>query len=216
MSLLLTFFVLLFSMSELKREESMLLLESLRRRFGNETAPLSVMPGRHRPTSAHTERTPSLGRARQEDTHTGGDRVRAPAGDHPRVRTIRNQGQVIEGAVVFFGQGSATLSEEAQQTLKRILDQIAGKPQKVEIRGHTSTLPLAADSPFRNHRELAFQRAAAVADFLVSLGIERERLRISVAAETEPLSAPGRPETSYLNDRVELIILDELVDEFRQ
>lgn len=216
MSLLLTFFVLLFSMSELKREESMLLLESLRRRFGNEKAPLSVMPGMHRPTSARTETHPSLGRARQQDTHTGGDRVRAPVGDHPRVRTIRNQAQVVEGAVVFFTQGSASLSDEARQTLRTVLDQIAGKPQKIEIRGHTSSLPLPADCPFKNHRELAFHRAAAVADFLVALGVERDRLRISVAGDTEPLSAPGRPETSYLNDRAELIILDELVDEFRR
>lgn len=216
MSLLLTFFVLLFSMSELKREESVLLLESLRRRFGNETAPLSVMPGPHRPTPARAERQPTLARAKVQDTHPGGDRTRAPVGDNPRVRTIRNQTQIIEGAAVYFSTGSAELTTEARHTLKQVLDQIAGKPQKIEVRGHTSALPLPANSPFRNHRELAFARAGAVVDYLVSLGIERQRLRIAVAADTEPLTSPARPEMHYLNDRVELIILDELVDDFER
>ena len=214
MSLLLTFFVLLFSMSELKREESILLLESLRRRFGNETAPLSVMPGAHRPTAARTERYPSLARARQEHTQTGGDRVRAPSGDYPRVQTIRPSAQVIEGAVVFFPHGSATLSEEGKRVLHQVLEQIAGKPQKIEVRGHTSSLPLPAESKFRDHRQLAFERATVVADFLVSLGIEKERLRITVAGPTEPLAPSTRPESAYLNDRVELLILDELIDDF--
>ncbi len=214
MSLLLTFFVLLFSMSELKREESVLLLESLRRRFGNETAPLSVMPGVHRPTAARTQKHPSLDRAQMRDTHTGGDRVRAPTGDHPRVQTVRTQAQVIEGAAVYFAGGSADLTDQARQTLAKVLDQIAGKPQKIEVRGHTSPLPLPPGSPFRTHRELSFARASAVVDYLVSLGIERQRLRIAVAAETEPLTVPSRPELHYLNDRAELIILDELVDDF--
>ena len=46
MTLLLTFFVLLFSMSELKQDQSIALIESLRRQFGNETSPQSMMPGR--------------------------------------------------------------------------------------------------------------------------------------------------------------------------
>jgi chemotaxis protein MotB len=213
MSLLLTFFVLLFSMSELKREESMLLLESLRRRFGNQTAPLSVMPVTQRPTAAKAQRHPSLARARRADTHSGGDRVRAPVGDFPRVQTVRPSGEVIEGAVVFFAPGEANLSEEARRTLAQLLDQIAGKPQKLEVRGHSSGLLLPPDSPRSEPRLLAFQRAVAVADFLIAHGIEKERLRIAVAGQSEPLATPTRPETAHLNDRVELLMLEELVDD---
>ncbi len=210
MSLLLTFFVLLFSMSEIKREESIAFLESLRRRFGNADAPMSLMPGQFRPSPTAPNRNPSSARARREDTHKGGDRAQAPVGDYPRVRTLHGLGQPIQGGVVFFAPGEALINSDGERTLRQVAELLAGKPQKIEIRGHSSSRPLPPGSPFRDHRHLAFERAMVVMDRLVALRIEKGRLRVAVAGDSEPLTVVPRSETAYLNDRVEVLLLDEI------
>ena len=89
MSLLMTFFVLLFSMSEIKQEESIAMLESMRHQFGHDKAMVSPMPGRAPPMNSGMRSLASMGRARRANTMNGGDKVRAPVGDYPRVWAIR-------------------------------------------------------------------------------------------------------------------------------
>ena len=73
MSLLLTFFMLLFSMSEIKQEQSLAMVESLRRQFGHDTAMVSPLPGKMPPLNS-------------EHADDGLDGPCAPAGHHERRR----------------------------------------------------------------------------------------------------------------------------------
>jgi len=213
MSLLLTFFVLLFSMSEVKQEESFALLESLRRQFGNETTALSFMPGRLPATTSALNRLPSLGRARRQNTMNGGDKVQAPVGDHPRVTAIRPSDDSTQGGVVFFEEGSSQLTEASQKTLQAIARVIGGKPQKIEIRGHTSTRPLGLGSPYRNHWDLAYARCSKVMDYLVQLGVDPKRIQFGVAGENEPLHLGYDEMLRKKNARVEILMLDSLAED---
>jgi len=213
MTLLLTFFVLLFSMSEIKQDQSMALIESLRRQFGNETASLSLMPGNFPPTTAALNRLPSLGRARRMHTMNGGDRVRAPVGDYARVATIRPADDSTQGGVVYFDEGSSQLTQEHQRTLQTIADVIRGKPQRIEIRGHTSARPLAPDSPYRSHWDLAYARCVKVMEALVELGINPKRLRIAVAADKEPIHTGYDELLRKKNARVEIFMVDKLTQD---
>jgi chemotaxis protein MotB len=213
MSLLLTFFVLLFSMSELKQEQSMALIESLRRQFGNETTNLSLMPGRFPATTSALNRLPSLGRARRQDTMSGGDKVRAPVGDYPRVTTIRPSDEATQGGVVYFEEGNSRLTQEHRKTLRAIVQMIGGKPQKIEIRGHTSTRPLSTDSAYRTHWDLAYARCYKVMEHLVQLGISPKRIRIGVAGENEPVHLGYDELLRKRNARVEIFMLDKLTED---
>jgi chemotaxis protein MotB len=214
MSLLLTFFVLLFSMSEIKKDESLALIESLRRRFGNDTSAFSLMPGRLPATTSALNRLPSLGRAKRRNTVRGGDKVRAPVGDDPRVTTIRPSADSTQGGIVYFEEGSSRLNDRDRRTLRAIARVIGGKPQEIEIRGHTSTRPLGPGSPYRNHWDLAYARCSKVTEYLVQLGINPKRIRIAVAGENEP-AHPGYDDLlRKKNARVEVFMLDKLADEF--
>jgi chemotaxis protein MotB len=213
MTLLLTFFVLLFSMSEIKQEQSVALIESLHRQFGNETASLSLMPGRLPPSNSELNRLPSLGRASRMNTMNGGDKVRAPVGDYPRVTAIRPSEDSTQGGLVYFEEGSSQLTKEQRKTLRTIAGLIDGKPQKIEIRGHTSSRPLPLDSPYANHWDLAYARCVEVSQCLIQQGVNPKRIRIAVAAEHEPLHVGYDASLRKRNARVEVSLLDTLTED---
>jgi chemotaxis protein MotB len=142
----------------------------------------------------------------------GGDKVRAPVGESPRVQQIRMAEDRTQGGKLLFAEGSALLTEQNRHKLEQIADEIQGKPQKIEIRGHTSTRPLGPDSPFQNHWDLAYARCRNVMEYLVKLGIHRQRITIGVAAENEPTERSEDPKKLQQNSRVEIYMLNELAE----
>ena len=213
MSLLLTFFIMLVSMSEInQKEQYQAMVESMRRRFGHDTAVFSPIPGPARPNSSKLTKMSTMGRARRLDTMRGGDKVRAPVGDSPRVQQIRQAEDRTQGGKLLFDQGSDELTEADRQKLEEIAKNLRGKPQKIEIRGHTSTRPLGPGSSFRNHWDLAYARCYKTMQCLVKLGINRKRIIIGVAADNEPAEISEDPKKLPENSRVEIFMLNELAE----
>ncbi len=211
MSLLLTFFIMLVSMSEIKEQERFqALVDSMQKQFGHDMSDASRAPGTHRPRNSRLAKLATQGRAKRANTMNGGDKVKAPVGEHPRVRVVRPGDQRTIGGVVFFADGIGDLTDENRHQLRMAAEVMVGKSQKIEVRGHTSRKPLAADSPYRDHWELAYTRSRQTAEFLISLGIDHRRIRISVAAETEPLDIGDDPQRLKENDRVEVFLLNEV------
>src|SRR6056297_1715392 len=139
MSLLLTFFIMLVSMSEIKEEEKyQAMLESIREQFGHETSVASMVPGDVTPRNSNMNALASMGRARRMDIMRGGNPVKAVQGENPRVTSIRNGQTATTGGVIFFEEESDQLTPEGKEKLLQIAVEIAGKPQRVEVRGHTS------------------------------------------------------------------------------
>jgi len=212
MSLLLTFFIMLFSMSEIKEQERyQAMLEAMHRRFGYEATSESFVPGQSRPRNSQLAKLASLGRSKRMDTMRGGDKVRAPVGENPKVEAIRPAEHTTIGGVLYFPGGGSELSEENQRKLQEAAREIGGKPQKIEIRVHTSTQPLETDSPYGNCWDLAYARCAVVRDFLVKLGINPRRIRIGVAANNEPVRLGDDPLLQKKNSRVEIFMLNEWI-----
>ncbi|PHR90654.1 MAG: flagellar motor protein MotB [Blastopirellula sp.] len=216
MSLLLTFFIMLVSLSELKQDEpTQAMIESFRRQFGHEDYMGDVDAGKSNPQNSHFAKLATMGRSKRFDTHSGGDKVKAPTGDSPQVRIIRPGSKTAVGTVINFLEGEATLTDANKKDLKVQANEFAGKPQKIEVRGHTSLRPVAEMSQFKDHSELAFYRCKNVENYLVSLGIDRERIRIAVAGKREPLYAGTDPIKLQQNSRVDLFLLDEVVDDLK-
>jgi len=214
MSLLLTFFIMLFSMSEIQEEQRyQAIADAMRARFGHDLSWRSLVPGQSRPRNSALEKLASLGRARRLDLMRGGDKIKAPVGDHPRVLTIRQGDAAARGAVVYFPEGEARLTDADRRALRATAEVIGGKPQKIEIRGHTSNKPLPRHSPYKTHWDLAYARSRLVADALIELGIDPKRLRLSVAAENEPKHISSDPELRRENPRVEIYMLTELAED---
>ncbi len=116
------------------------------------------------------------------------------------------------GTVVHFPDKSAELDEDAREQLGMIATILAGKPNKIEIRGHATRRPLPG-SPFHNTWELCYARCQATLDALCQHGIASERIRLSQAGPYEPLPVAEDQNLPSDNSRVEVYMLGEFIDE---
>lgn len=210
MSLLLTFFIMLVSLSEMKEEEKyQAMVSSMRQQFGYDSSAKSVVPGMARPRNSNVSQMSTAGRAKRMDEHNGGDKVKAPVGDNPQVRIVRPGQQTTVGTKLHFEADQIELSEENRQVLRGQIWELRGKPQKIEIRGHAVR---SHDESATDNWQLAYQRAHRVMQYLVDdLKIDEKRIRISSAGAFEPIHIDSNPNALRENSRVEVFMLDELV-----
>ena len=213
MSLLLTFFIMLVSLSEMKEEEKyQALVESMRRQFGHTRAQASLVPGDLRPRNSALSKTAAMGRAKRLDSMRGGDKVQAPVGDHPRVVIVRPGTKTGIGTVIYFDEGTAEMTEEHRDVLTQQADVMQGKSQKIEVRGHTSHKPVTTGSGLRDNWDLAYQRSRNVMQYLIQdLNIDARRIRMSVAGPHEPAHIGTDKKKLRQNPRVEVYMLDEVI-----
>lgn len=144
-------------------------------------------------------------------------RVRGPTAvkDEPRMLTVHDGKRSIVGSVVTFGGEAIDLDETAQKTLDKLLPEIVGKQNKIEIRGHSSGHPLPPTSPFADDWALCYARCQAVKKKLLAGGVAEPRVRLSQAADHEPATLSVDPEQQSRNSRVEVYMLGEMVDDLR-
>lgn len=214
MSLLLTFFIMLVSLSEVKTNEKYrAVLQSLQQSIGYRAGPI-VLPGDYLPLNSVRPGEQQLGSYTDEGNAKGG--IKSPQsldGEDLRVHAPRHGQSVPAGDLILFAPFSAELSEETASQLAEIADKLAGKPNKVEICGHTGRKPLPGGSQYRSLLELSYIRSRSVFDRLAELGIERERMRIVAYGDRDPLPA-SHDAQSLRDDRVAVLVLDAFQDEY--
>ncbi|MDP6445158.1 MAG: flagellar motor protein MotB [Pirellulaceae bacterium] len=215
MSLLLTFFIMLVSLSEIKQEEQyQAMVESVLKQFGHDRSHDSMVPGSAKPRNSAVSKTATMGRARKLDIMQGGNRVQAPQGEQTLVNNVRDQFPRAIAAVVYFDGSFDKLTEEGKAALQKLTLAIAGKPQILNVTGHTTYRPLPAGTPYEDNWELGFHRAQVCKDFMVhQLKIDAKRVRILSAGPHEPLYVGSDTKLLAQNPRVEVRVTDELVQD---
>lgn len=191
MSLLLTFFIMLVSMSTLKDEGKMrMMLDAMRERFGAFVGEAGA-PGNSFQVLGSLDKIGSDG-----SNSDGGDKrasVDAPGGGGPSkpVRRIGHQNTPTLGGAISFSKFDASLSAESASELSRLAEVLKPLPHQIVVRGHATPEPIPADSEFEDAWDLSFQRACIVADSLERAGIARNRTTVSAAGDTEPRRRGG-------------------------
>ena len=214
MSLLLTFFIMLVSLSEVVADNRYrAVVEAIQQYVGYNTAPLGP-PGENFPVNSLVNRLQDkLGSFTDQDNGRGGIRTESVKGEDVHVFRTREGVEKLVGRILPFEPGSAELTPEALKRLPEIVRQIAGKPNKIEIRAHAASKPLPKTCPFHNKLDLTYERARRVADYLVQHGIDRSRIRLTAAGDNEPLADYGDRIDLY-EDRAEVYISDVFVSEY--
>ncbi len=212
MSLLLTFFIMLVSLSEIKAESKYRsILEALQQYMGYNSGPVAPT-GDHFPLNSVVSRLTSLGSFTNENIGRGGIRTQSVDGRDVRVfRSDEGKSRRV-GDPIQFEPGDTTLSAKAQQELARISELLAGKPNKVEIRAHTSP---DEEVDHAEKVRLTFLRARRIRDYLESQGIAHDRLRVTAASDIQPLPEnDGSLISPDAHERAEILISNTVVTDY--
>ncbi|GAB2499424.1 OmpA family protein [Arenimonas alkanexedens] len=104
---------------------------------------------------------------------------------------------------ITFGFDSYALRSNSYSVLNTVADTLAEYNQTiVEVAGHTDSVGAAA-----YNQKLSEQRAQAVANYLTSRGLNRERLMVTGAGATRPVASNSTDAGRAENRRVEITLV---------
>jgi chemotaxis protein MotB len=211
-TILMAFFVVMYSMAGRDTAKEQAVLKALREQFG----PLVpgwglLLPGLLPHDKSSLIELPHKGGVKGRNQNRGGaDQLRTPEGEHSRMHAPWTGDQSRVGGAVFFTDEATQLSESQKRALDLVANDIKGKPQKVEIRGHASRRAGVRSADAKDAWDEAYARCRNAMEYLVSSGIDSRRIRMSVAGDNEPLGAGGAAEPYEQNSRVEVFMLNEI------
>ncbi len=212
MSLLLTFFIMLVSLSEMKEDgELRAMLDHYRETFGNSPLMVAGVPGKSLQSNSAYNKMYSSGRRGENGTKKGALEGEGPGGEFKPVDRINHGEEITIGGPAQFDQFQSVLNDKIKADLDILITELMGRSNRIIIRGHASPEPLPAESAYRDQFDLSYARAVNVADYLVEHGILKERLVISAAGDTEPRLMTRDPELQSLNRRVDIFLIDSYV-----
>jgi flagellar motor protein MotB len=105
---------------------------------------------------------------------------------------------------LLFSSGSASLKKSAKGTLGDVATSLNNRypDQSIVVMGYTDTDKITK-SNFKSNWHLAFDRAWAVRDYLVTMGVNQNRISIESWGPTKPLA------TKAASRRVDIVIVNE-------
>lgn len=108
--------------------------------------------------------------------------------------------------VVLFEPGQARLHEADIPVLRRLARMLAAAPGQVRIEGHTDNRKPPAGSPFADAWDLSLARAASVLHVLEEEGVARSRLSLAGFGPSKPVSTDVTPFGRAKNRRVDIVL----------
>ena len=113
-------------------------------------------------------------------------------------------GVVVTLGDVLFASGQARLVEGGRSSLEEVVDLLQTEPdKKIRVEGHTDSLGDAQANLL-----LSEQRAEAVLEALVSMGVDSERISSLGMGEDFPIASNEDEDGRARNRRVDVILLD--------
>jgi len=107
---------------------------------------------------------------------------------------------------VLFDKGGATLKPKQIKTLKKLAQMLALMPGNIRVQGHTNVNPDLSDSQFSDPWTLSLTRAASVLHVLEDEGVDPARLSLTGYGPSRPVSTEATPFGRSKNRRVEIVI----------
>jgi flagellar motor protein MotB len=98
------------------------------------------------------------------------------SGQPLKLGSVKNPATQTINGKILFDWGSDDLSDEAKQELNEVYRQLLDSANKVQIAGQAE---LGEPAAYRRELDLAYSRAVNVWDYLIALGIDRERCQIT-------------------------------------
>ncbi len=214
-TLLLTFFILMFTTAEINGSELRLILAAFQG-LGSLRGGNTLQVGKLAELGNSIMSLPSreVGRALDKARRAAISQFQ-PELKTKKVRVTEDErGLVISlAADAFFRPASAEVDiEAARQTLQKVAA-LLGSPElagrKFRIEGHTDNVPTDPEGPYPTNWELSAARAVNVLHRLSDYGVNDGQFQVAGFADTVPLASNDTPEGRAYNRRVDIVVLTQ-------
>lgn len=226
-TLILVFFVLLFSMSQIDAIKFKAIADSFKERQILEFYP-SIIPSNEPPSDSAV------------DPDTGADKKQGSDGDSKGSLEETSLGQLLEEVETFldengledvivatrnergviivlpekvlFPTGEATILSSAEPFLNKVGELLANMPNMIKVEGHTDNRPIN-NFRYPSNWELSSARASSVIRYLINTQqLDSSRFIAVGYGETRPIVANDGPDNWQKNRRVEILIAEPRFD----
>lgn len=209
-TLLLAFFVLLFSMSVIDQKQFTDSFLTVREVFGGDDQNLLTSKVRQDDSAI------------LETVRLQKQLIEAQRKVYSDIRTYLNQnglegqiGAIFDEGIItlrlpsaaMFKSGSATLSPQGYKMLEEMRQLfLKNKDQVVNIKGYTDDIPPNRSSRYKDNWELSALRAVNVLRYYIGKGIESQRLTATGLGDLDPLMPNINEANRAQNRRVEFVL----------
>lgn len=202
MMLLMTFFIILVSLSSMQEEKIKLVGESFEEFLA--TGGRGILWGKELPLDFDYLIEQERSKIRAEISANFRRALRQESG----LEIEASEGAVVVNlsGEVLFELGKAELKAEAKEILNKVVPLLKEYPYSVCVEGHTDNLPIHSQE-FSSNWQLSAMRAINVVKYLEEQGIDKDKLIAAGYGEYRPLVSNDTPEHRALNRRVEMAII---------
>ncbi len=137
-------------------------------------------------------------------------RLRQILGSRPDIRMVGDR--FVFQSSVLFDVGKADISPAGKQSLDTLASAVLDLEREIppdipwilRVDGHTDSTPISAGGQFKSNWELSAARAVSVVQYLISKGVEPDRLAAAGFGEFQPIDQGTDEEAKTRNRRIEL------------
>jgi chemotaxis protein MotB len=214
-TLLLTFFILMFTTAEIDGAELRMILAAFQG-LGSLRGGNTLQVGKLAELGHTIMSLPSreAGKALDKARRTAISQFQ-PELKTKKVRIKEDErGLIISlAADSFFEAASAEINiEESRQVLQKVATLMSSpdlRGRKFRIEGHTDNIPTDPEGTWETNWELSADRAVNVLHYLVDFGVDERQCQVAGFADTVPLASNDTREGRAYNRRVDIVLLTE-------
>jgi chemotaxis protein MotB len=209
MSLLLTVFILLFSISSISHEKFVRFLRSLEFMWG-----ISILKEKKPPPAIESPISPPVKMHPKPEKWSEAENAASEAlkifkkAGVPVVNIKKEKELVIRIPTNYlFKEGSYIPEKKYIPLLKDVCKKLKRLNLPIKIEGHTDSKPVYKYPLIVDNWDLSLLRAVYIAKYFISCGFPEDKISLAGYADTEPVAPNKTPEGRAKNRRVDIVIL---------
>lgn len=208
-TLLLTFFILLYSISAVDSQKLKQLSKALQESLGGSTAVTELKNLDELKVDA------GGGNETKEDlVKKVNEAIKGNSLEEVIKVREEERGVILQlDETILFDSGKADLKESSIKALDTITTLVNSMENDILVEGHTDNVPIH-NSQFASNWELSTERAVSVVRYFVGeKGVAPTRFSVKGYGEFKPLVENSTPENRAINRRVDVLIVDQKDDQ---
>ena len=208
-TLLLTFFILLYSISAVDSEKLKQLSKALQESLGGSTAVTELQNIDDLKVNSGDSSEAKEDLVKKVNEAIKGNSLE----DVIKVRE-EERGIILQlDETILFDSGKADLKESSIKALDTITKLVNSMDNDILVEGHTDNIPIH-NSQFASNWELSTERAVSVVRYFVGeKGVAPTRFSVKGYGEFKPLVDNSTPENRAINRRVDVLIVNQKDDQ---